>query len=93
MLPTIASPQIAGTPNPALRLELTHSISDVVYLTEDSDRLLTHDTILNAFAPARPACTATANREKIDPPASFTRRTVHGEVQVYRITLVSYRIA
>ncbi|WP_287157588.1 hypothetical protein [Chloroflexus sp.] len=65
----------------------------MVYLAEDPDRLPARDTILNAFVPARPACTAGANREKIDPPASFIRNTVHGDVQACRITLVSYRLA
>ncbi|MGQ9529545.1 hypothetical protein [Chloroflexus sp.] len=83
----------ASVPNPDLRIELTRSISGAVYLAEDSDGLLAHDTILDAVAPASPACAAGANGEKIGPPASFIRCTVYGEVQAYRIILVSYRIA
>lgn len=79
----------AAAPNPDLRIELTRSISGAVYLAEDSDGLLAHDTILDAFAPASPACAAGANGEKIGPPASFIRCTVHGEVRVRQIDLIS----
>ncbi len=79
----------ALAPNPDLRVELTRSISGALYLAEDADGLLAHDSIIDAFVPARPACAASASGEKIGPPASFVRCTVYGEVRVRQTDLIS----
>lgn len=78
----------AAAPNPDLRLELARSISGAVHVAEDSDGLIASDAILDAFAPAVPACAA-SNGERIGPPASFIRCTVRGEVRVRQIDLIS----
>ncbi len=79
----------AVAPNPDLRVELTRSISGALYLGEDADGLLAYDSIVDAFAPAMPACAAGAGGEKIGPPASFVRCTVYGEVRVRQTNLIS----
>jgi len=79
----------AVAPNPDLRVELSRSISGALYLAEDADGLLAYDSIIDAFAPARPACAAGAGGEKIGPPASFVRCTVYGEVRVRQTDLIS----
>lgn len=78
----------AVAPNPDLRLELARSISGAVHMAEDSDGLIASDAILDAFAPAVPACAA-SNGERIGAPASFIRCTVRGEVRVRQIDLIS----
>lgn len=80
-----------AAPNPDFRLELARSISGALHVAEDSDGVVAGDSIIDAFAPATPACAA-ANGERVGPPASFVRCTVRGEVRARQIDLISESI-
>ncbi len=88
--PDRPSIQVAA-PNPDFRLELDHTISGAVFLAGDCDGIIARDSILDAFAPALPACAA-VNGERFGPPASFIRCTVRGEVRVRQFDLISESI-